>query len=144
MGDRGKVAARPLRTWRLNAGLTLDELAVAAHVARNTLKRLEEGGRSTLYDHEGERRVARALGIEPEAIAWGVEVEVEPVVSVLALRRARGLEPADVAARTGVPIKTIVRAEAGAAIHPRYAKRLGDFYGVAVCDFYPHARRAAA
>jgi transcriptional regulator with XRE-family HTH domain len=133
-----------LRWARLNAGLTLNELAASAAVSQGTVSRLEHGERAPL--HAIEQRVAFALGVEPDSIAWGTDADDEESGSLglVELREDRKLRPNDIAARTGVPLRTLRRAEAGAAIHPRYAKRLADFYGCRVTDFYPGASEAVA
>lgn len=137
--------AEPLRCLRLNAGLTLGELASAAEVSQGTVSRLEHGERAPL--HAIERRVADALGVAVEAIAWGASDgdgrPAEPF-DLTAAREARGLRPNDIAARARVPIRTVRRAEDGAAIHPRYAKRLADFYGTTVVSFYPREAEPVA
>jgi transcriptional regulator with XRE-family HTH domain len=124
-----------LRWHRLNAGLTLDELAAHAEVGRNTIARLEHGGNAAAPVR---RSLADALGIEPAALAMGdeAEAEAEPV-PLRALRDRRGLTVYELAQRAKVPPQKVYRAEEGRAIHPRDAKRLADFYGIRVTDFYP-------
>lgn len=138
MGRTERKGAEPLRVVRLNVGLTLGELAVAAEVSQGTVSRLEHGERAPL--HAIERRVAQALGVAVEEIAWGSsdDSSTGERLDLVEAREARGLRPNDVAARARVPLRTVRRAEIGAAIHPRYAKRLADFYGCRVTDFYPH------
>lgn len=138
---------RSVRWRRLNAGWTANELAAVADVSRGTLLRIEHGERSVLFGHEAERRVAHALGVAPEAIAWGEPGDVgEGTADLAREREARGLTVREVAGAAQVPYATVVRAEAGAAIHPRYAKRLADLFGLAVTDWYPApaARETAA
>jgi DNA-binding XRE family transcriptional regulator len=137
--------AHSIRWYRLNAGLTADELALTAQVAPNTLRRLERGYRSTALGHEAERRVAYALGIPTTAILFGpVEDDDEgPTLDLAAEREARKLDQGEVAASASVPLRVLRRAEAGVAIAPRYALRLAGFYGCRVSDFYPAERREA-
>lgn len=148
MGSKGLQGeeAHSVRWYRLNAGLTIDEVAARAGIAVGTVVRLERGERSTLLDHEAERRVARALGVEVEAIAFGARLEANGVATINlgTLRAESGLEPAQVATGSGVPRRTVVRAEAGVPVHPRYAKALADYWKIKVTDFYPRERRAAA
>lgn len=133
---------RSVRFWRLQAGLTLEEVALRAFVARATVLRLERGERSS---RALEASVASALGVSSETIAWGaVEDSGEGSVSLLALREDAGLSERQVAGSAGVTLRTLRRAEAGALIHPRYAKALADFWKVCVTDFYPRERRRAA
>lgn len=143
MGSDGGQA-QSVRFWRLNAGLTLEEVAVRAHLSRATVVKLERGERSTLFDHEAERRVAVALGVEPSMVAWGVDGDAEPRVGLRALREQSGLSEGQVAAAACVAVRTLRRAEAGAAIHPRYAKAIADYWQINVTDFYPRERRRAA
>jgi transcriptional regulator with XRE-family HTH domain len=142
MGDRRE--RQTVRALRLNAGLTRDELARLAHISPPTLRHLERGNRSTVLGHEAERRVAIALGVSPEAIAWGTIDRDGPSVNLRAEREARKLTVSEVAERANVPRKTVRKAEAGGAVHPRYALRLAVFYGCAVAAFYPRPDRAAA
>jgi DNA-binding XRE family transcriptional regulator len=136
---------RSVRWLRLNAGLTQDELARKAHVSRGTLRNLEQGRRSRVLSHEAEQRVARALGVRYEAITFGtVGDPPDAAVDLVALRTERKLAPAEVAIAADVPLKTVLKAEAGAAIHPRNARRLADFYGVRVTAFYPREPQAEA
>ena len=142
--DGQPAERRDVRALRLNAGMTVGELAATARVAMGTIHGLEHGRRSLMLDREVERRVARALGVEPDRIAWGeVGDETAPSFNLRTAREDRELSPGDVGARAGVPLRTVVRAEAGCAIHPRYAKRLADFYGTEVVAFYPIERAAA-
>lgn len=136
-------AALSVRSTRLNAGLTIDELAVRARLATNTIRRLEAGYRSTALDHAAERRVAATLSVPVEAITFGTDDD-EPTLDLADERKRRNLTHAKVAEATGVPVRSVRRIEAGASIGPRYALRLADFYGCRVSDFYPRERRAAA
>jgi DNA-binding XRE family transcriptional regulator len=136
---------RSVRWLRLNAGLTQDELARKAHVSRGTLRNLEQGRRSRVLSHEAERRVAQALGVRYEAVTFGtVGDPPDGAVDLVMLRTERKLAPAEVAIAADVPLKTVVKAEAGAAIHPRNARKLADFYGVRVTAFYPREPEAQA
>jgi transcriptional regulator with XRE-family HTH domain len=128
--------AHTLRWHRLNAGLTLDELAAHSKVGRNTVARLEHGGHAAAPVR---RALADALGIEPVALAVGestAETEPEPV-PLAALRARYGLSVYALAQRAKVAPQKVYRAEEGRAIHPRDAKRLADFFGIRVTDFYP-------
>jgi len=143
MGSGGK--GHTVRWLRLNLGLTVEEVALAAHVSPNTVRGLERGGRSTILAHEIERRVATALGVDPVAIAWGAAEDADDgTLSLATLREGRKLTPGQVAEQSGVPVRSVRRAEAGSAIQPRYALRLADFYGCRVTSFYPRALRQAA
>jgi transcriptional regulator with XRE-family HTH domain len=144
MGSKGQTAGA-VRWLRLNAGLTQDELARKAHISRSTLRNLEQGGRSRMLDHEAERRVAHALGVPWRAITFGtVDDYPDGTVDLVAERKARKLTPSEVADAADVPLKTVLKAEAGAAIHPRNARKLADFYGIRVTDFYPREPEAEA
>ena len=44
----------------------------------------------------------------------------------------------------GVPEPTIRRLESGLGIHPKYAKRVADFFGVQVTDLPTFSERTAA
>lgn len=136
--------AHSVRFWRLNAGLTVDELANLAGIAPNTVRRLEAGYRSTTLGHAAEREVATALGIDLAAIAFGADADNGPTLDLTVERQRRSLVEGEVAKSANVPLRTIRRAEAGIAIAPRYALRLAAFYGCRVTDFYPRERRAAA
>jgi transcriptional regulator with XRE-family HTH domain len=142
MGKRSE-RAHSIRWYRLNAGLTADELALTAQVAPNTLRRLERGYRSTALGHEAERRVAYALGIPATAILFGAAEDEGPTLDLASEREARKLGEGEVAASASVPLRVLRRAEAGVAIAPRYALRLAAFYGCRVSDFYPAERREA-
>lgn len=139
-GEEGR-SAESLWSVRLNAGLTLNEVAARAQVSQGTVSALEHGGRAPM--HAIEQRVADALGYSLEAIAWGAVPEGGSL-DLVELRDGRGLRTNDVAARAGVPLSTLRRAEAGAAIHPRYAVKLAEFYGCRVTDFYPVPAEAVA
>jgi transcriptional regulator with XRE-family HTH domain len=57
---------RPLRYWRLRAGLTQRELAARSGVTPETVCRLEQGARpGTLRTWH---RLSRVLGVDPERI----------------------------------------------------------------------------
>lgn len=133
-----------IRWHRLNAGLTADELATTARVAPGTLRRLEQGYRSTVLRHEAEHRVAAALRIPVASIAFGVIDDEAPTVDLVAERQRRGWPEAEAAERAEVPLRVFRRAEAGIAIAPRYALRLANLYGCRVSDFYPPVERREA
>lgn len=137
------VEAHSVWFWRLNAGLTIDELANLAGIAPGTVRRLEAGHRSTALAHAAEREVAQALGVTVAEITFGID-EDEPTIDLMAEREARSLAEGEVARQANVPIRTLRRAEAGVAIAPRFALRLAGFYGCQVSDFYPRERKAAA
>jgi ribosome-binding protein aMBF1 (putative translation factor) len=65
-------------------------------------------------------------------------------VSLAGCRESLELERSDVAASLKIPLAVIKRAEDGASIGLGYAKRLSDFYGVRVTDWYPAAEERAA
>lgn len=137
--------AHCVRYWRLNAGLTIDELANLARIAPGTVRRLEAGYRSTTLGSVAEYAVADALGVDSEAVAFGtVEDGDAPTLDLTAERESRRLAEGEVAKQANVPLRTLRRAEAGVAIAPRFALRLATFYGCQVSDFYPRERRAAA
>ena len=129
--------AEPLRSWRLNAGLTVDELANLAGIAPNTVRRLEAGYRSATLGHAAEREVAQALGVTVGEITFGAVEDGEPTIDLAAEREARKLVEGEVAKQANVPLRTVRRAEAGVAIAPRYALRLAAFYGCRVTRFLP-------
>lgn len=135
---------RSARYWRLNAGLTVEQVAVMARVSRPSVMRLERGEGQPLGTIV--LAVAVALGVAPGMIALGCGPEAdhdgEPV-NLAACRESLELERVDVAASVGLPLAVIKRAEDGAAIQPGYAKRLSDFYGVRVTDWYPPAEDRA-
>lgn len=139
----GGVRQRSARYWRLNAGLTVDELAVKARVSRPSITRLERG--------EGKPfgsillAVASVLGVAPSLIALDGDGDGDGErVSLTDCRDAIGLTVADVASALTMPIAVVRRAESGAAVHPGHAKRLSDFYGVRVTDWYPESEDRAA
>lgn len=133
-----------LRWYRLNAGLTANELAASGFVSKETLCRIERGEASVRLDSA--RGIAEALGVRLDAIDW--ESPADDVgggrANLAELRHAAGLTPQEVARAASVPYRTVGRAEAGHPVAPRYAKRLADFYGVRVTDFYPAEPRTAA
>lgn len=140
------VRQRSARWWRLNSGMTAEEVGARAHLSRPSIARLERGegqptGAVTLA-------VARVLGVAPNLIALGdvlaADAEESERVSLKECREALSLERHDVALASDVPLSVIKRAENGAAIHPGHAKRLSDFYGVRVTDWYPVTEDRAA
>lgn len=141
----GEMRQRSARWWRLNAGMTADEVAVRAHLSRPSVARLERGegtptGTVVLA-------IARVLGIAPGMIALGDVLEADrdgERVSLAECRESLDLSRAEVAEAVGLPLSVVKRAETGAAIHVGYAKRLSDFYGVRVTEWYPHAEDRAA
>lgn len=141
----GGVRQRSARFWRLNAGMTADEVAVRAHLSRPSIARLERGeGKPT---GAVVLAVARVLGIAPSLIALGDTAAADDdgeSVSLTECREALELDRIEVAEAIGLPLSVIKRAESGAAIQVGYAKRLSDFYGVRVTDWYPIAEDRAA
>jgi transcriptional regulator with XRE-family HTH domain len=139
------VRQRSARYWRLNAGLTVDQLAVMARVSRPSVMRLERGEGQPLGSIVF--AVAAVLGIAPGMISLDSGPEAdrdgEPV-SLAGCRESLELERSDVAASLKIPLAVIKRAEDGASIGLGYAKRLSDFYGVRVTDWYPAAEERAA
>lgn len=133
---------RSVRYWRLNAGLTADEVAVRARVSRPSVTRLERG--------EGQAsgsvllRVAAVLGIAPGMISLDGPDGDGGRVSLADCRRELEMDMASVAAALMMPLAVVKRAEDGAAVHPGHAKRLSDFYGIRVTDWYPVAEDRAA
>jgi transcriptional regulator with XRE-family HTH domain len=133
------------RYWRLNAGLTIDQVAVMAHVSRPSVMRLERGEGKALGPILF--AVAAVFGVAPGMIALDGSPAADydgPHVSLTECRASLELEPSDVAEQLNIPLAVIRRAEAGAAVQPGYAKRLSDFYGVRVTDWYPVAEDRAA
>lgn len=142
MGSSGE--RHTVRWLRLNAGLTVEELALSAQVAPNTVRKIERGERSTMLGHAIERRIADALGCHVEAVAFGKFDDHDGRIDLEIERERRRLSPQEVAEAARVPIRTVRRAEAGVAVQPRYALRLAVFYGCRVTDFYPREEAAAA
>ncbi len=58
-------------------------------------------------------------------------------MNLTAERLNRGLSTREAAAKIGVGLPTILRAERGEGVRPRHAKRIADFYGVLVTDIWP-------
>jgi hypothetical protein len=91
--------------------------------------------------------VAAVFGVAPGMIALNGGPEAdrdgEPI-NLAECRESLGLERPDVAAALTIPLAVVKRAEDGAAIGLGYAKRLSDFYGVRVTDWYPAAEDRAA
>lgn len=142
----GGMRARSARWWRLNAGLTADQLAVRAGLSRPSVARLERGEGTALGS--AVLAIASALGVAPSLIALGdvssADEETADRVELEGCREALGLSRDEVALAIGLPLAVIKRAESGAAVQPAYAKRLSDFYGVKVTDWYPAAEDRAA
>jgi transcriptional regulator with XRE-family HTH domain len=67
MGAHERDAVLPLRVWRLRRGLSQRELAERAALTRRQVVRLE--GRQTRGWPQTWRKLAHALGVEPEQIA---------------------------------------------------------------------------
>lgn len=127
---------KPVRWYRLNLGLTLDELAARSHVSRNTISAVEalRAPRSTSV-----WRIAAALDVDAETIALDASElsdESEPH-SLVELREASGLSQIDVARLAEVSPSVVARAERGAAVHPHYALRISDALGCLVTAWYP-------
>jgi len=133
------------RYWRLNAGLTIDQVAVMAHVSRPSVTRLERGEGKALGSILF--AVAAVFGVAPGMIALdgGSDADRDGErLSLVECREALDLERSDVAAQLHIPLAVIRRAETGAAVQPGHAKRLSDFYGVRVTDWYPDTESRAA
>ena len=124
----------PVRWHRLNAGLTLDEVAARSGVGRNTLMRVEHGGGAS---HEVMVRLADALYTDAATLALRDGYPAHHRADVHELREAQGLSVLDLARRAGVSPGIVYRAEQGSAVHPRYALSLSRVLGCAVTDWYP-------
>jgi transcriptional regulator with XRE-family HTH domain len=135
MTEPDAIKAHGLRWHRLNRGWTIDQLASRAGIARTWITHYENG-RTPPADRR--KALADALAVEPAHLAYGREPEPVPEpVPLRALRERRGLTVLQLAMHCELSPAHIYRAEAGAAVHPHTAKRLADFYGIAVTDFYP-------
>lgn len=143
LGARVEIAVAPdgfrrrsVRWYRLNAGLTLDELAARAHVSRNTVAGVEalSGPRTASV-----WRIAAALDVDAETIAVDPsEVDQhEPLQSLHELREGAGLTALDLARLAEVAPNVVYRAEHGSAVHPHYAFRISQALGCLVTDWYP-------
>jgi len=62
------MAERPtLNTLRLRAALSMNELAVQAHVSASTIMEIERGAQPHMATM---RKIAAVLGVRPQDIAW--------------------------------------------------------------------------
>jgi transcriptional regulator with XRE-family HTH domain len=104
-----------------------------AGVSRGTVSHLENGRHGS---PGAIQRIARALGVEPEALMTHPEDPAVPL-ELAVLRQRRALTLADVAMATKVSERVIARAERGGTINLARAKALSDFYGVRTTDWLP-------
>jgi transcriptional regulator with XRE-family HTH domain len=65
-------------------------------------------------------------------------------MNIEAARLDRGLSLSEAAALIGVSRGTLAKAERGEIVRPRQAKRIADFFEVAVTDLWPVEPKAAA
>ncbi len=65
-----------LRQLRVDANMTQEELAAATDLTQSTISRLEKGGR--LPRPKTLRRLAEALGVEPEDLDPGLAASYRP------------------------------------------------------------------
>lgn len=64
----GRIALPYLRAWRNARFLTMRDLASVSKVGTRTINELEHGRRQANFATVG--RLARALGLTPEQLAW--------------------------------------------------------------------------
>jgi transcriptional regulator with XRE-family HTH domain len=129
------MGASGLRAARLRAGLDQSTLARIAGVDRTAVSHAERGDRIPTFGVA--RRLAVALGCTP-ADLWPSAFApsgADPLAR--ALRRARVLSQAEVAAAAGVTLYAVRRAEAGCHVPPAHAKALATFYGVDALSLQP-------
>ena len=108
-----RVDGVALRKARLNAGLTLREVAAELNVA--------DGARVGAWEHGREQpqpsfipRLAKALNVPATALLLGKSL----TPSLADLRLAKGLTLTEVAAKAGIPRTTFHRLEQGIATRP--------------------------
>lgn len=121
--------------------MTVLGLARAAGVSPNTITNAERG--RTMLTDASAKKLARALGVEPEAIAERPG-QYRPTDEDLPLRRLRhqlGLSGREAAERIGVSRMALMRAETGGRVYPRNAERIASFYGISADAFVGRRQR---